>query len=100
MLTSSNGVPPIGSLHVCYPAKLSSAHSVFKNPAGSSYDSAVLSTSLKGEDAFQKKLVGQLSQEVRTSTTIGDVQAYRQAVRSGEYTPDPLAIAQKILFLV
>jgi negative regulator of flagellin synthesis FlgM len=45
------------------------------------------------------QLVGRLSQEVRTATTTGDIQALRQSVASGAYTPDPMAIAARILFL-
>ncbi len=44
-------------------------------------------------------LVSRLSQEVRTSTTTGDIAALRQQVASGTYTPDPMAIAARILFL-
>ncbi len=44
-------------------------------------------------------LVSRLSQEVRTATTTGDIAALRQQVASGEYTPDPMAIAARILFL-
>ena len=44
-------------------------------------------------------LVSRLSQEVRTATTTGDITALRQQVASGEYVPDPMAIAARILFL-
>ncbi|NCE65506.1 flagellar biosynthesis anti-sigma factor FlgM [Pseudoflavonifractor sp. 524-17] len=44
-------------------------------------------------------MVSRLSQEVRTATTTGDIQALRQAVASGAYKPDPMAIAARILFL-
>ena len=45
------------------------------------------------------QLVSRLSQEVRTATTTGDIQALRQSVSSGEYAPDPTAIAGRMLFL-
>lgn len=45
------------------------------------------------------QMVGRLSQEVRTATTTGDIQALRQSVASGEYTPNPMAIAGRMLFL-
>lgn len=42
--------------------------------------------------------VSRLSKEVRTATTTGRVQELRQAVSSGTYTPDPAAIAKRMLF--
>ncbi len=45
------------------------------------------------------ELVSRLSHEVRTATTTGDIQELRRAVSSGEYTPDPMAIAGRMLFL-
>lgn len=63
------------------------------------YDSATFSPLPEGKSAFQMQLVSRLSQEVRTATTTGDIQSLRQAVSSGEYTPDPMAIAGRMLFL-
>lgn len=63
------------------------------------YDSATFSPLPEGKSAFQMQLVSRLSQEVRTATTTGDIQALRQQVSSGEYTPDPMAIAGRMLFL-
>ena len=45
-------------------------------------------------------MVGRLSQEVRTANTTGDIQALRQQVSTGTYTPDPMAIAARMLFMV
>ena len=63
------------------------------------YDSATFSPLPEGRSAFQMQLVSRLSQEVRTATTTGDIQALRQSVSTGEYTPDPMAIAGRMLFL-
>lgn len=63
------------------------------------YDSASFSPLPEGKGAFQMQLVSRLSQEVRTATTTGDIQALRQQVSSGEYTPDPMSIAGRMLFL-
>lgn len=67
--------------------------------AGHKYDSATFSPLPEGRSAFQMQTVARLSQEVRTATTTGDIQALRQSVASGEYTPDPMAIAGRMLFL-
>ena len=45
------------------------------------------------------EMVSQLSREVRTATTTGDIAALRQQVASNQYVPDPMAIAARILFL-
>lgn len=63
------------------------------------YDSVSISHAPTGESRFQKEVVSRLSQEIRTSTTIRDIQALRQEVASGNYKPDPAAIAARILFL-
>lgn len=48
----------------------------------------------------QMDAVSRISREVRTATTTGDIQELRRAVSAGEYTPDPMAIAGRILLLV
>ena len=67
-------------------------------PQGSKYDSVTLSTPSR-DSRFHMGLVSRVSQEVRTATTTGDIADLRQQVASGEYTPDPMAIAARILFL-
>ena len=58
-----------------------------------------LTISAPSQDSQFLGLVGKLSQDVRAATTTGDIAALRQQVASGEYTPDPMAIAARILFL-
>ena len=61
------------------------------------YDSVTLSSS--SQDSRFLDMVSQLSREVRTATTTGDIAALRQQVANKQYTPDPMAIAGRILFL-
>ena len=61
------------------------------------YDSVTLS--VPGQDNRFMGLVSKLSQEVRTATTTGDITALRQQVADHTYTPDPSAIAARILLL-
>ena len=63
----------------------------------SNYDSVTLSA--PGQDNRFMDLVSKLSQEVRTATTTGDIAALRQQVADHTYTPDPSAIAARILLL-
>ena len=46
------------------------------------------------------EMVSRLSQEVRTANTTGDIQELRREVSAGEYHPDPMAIAGRMLLLV
>lgn len=68
-------------------------------PGHNKYDSVTLSSVPSEESRFRMDMVGRMSQEVRTATTTGEVHALRQQVASGEYVPDPMAIAARILFL-
>ena len=68
--------------------------------ANPNYDSASFSSILERSDRSQLDLVSRLSQEVRTANTTGDIQALRAQVASGEYCPDPMTIAGRMLFLV
>lgn len=63
------------------------------------YDSVTLSCPTSGEKKFHAELLSRLSQEARTATTTGDIQALRRQVAAGEYHPDPAAIAARMLFL-
>lgn len=62
------------------------------------YDSAQFSAVQGGDTAFRKELLSHISKEVRTATTTGDIQKYRREILEGTYTPDPMAIAGRILF--
>jgi len=100
VLTSSSRPSPVSSVAASksYYSTLrrgSSAQSAVEHK----YDSATFSPLPEGRSAFQMQLVSRLSQEVRTATTTGDIQALRQSVSTGEYTPDPMAIAGRMLFL-
>lgn len=96
MLTSSGAISNIKPAKTYFPAgEKEGAAQVSHGP---SYDSLTISSSSE-ESRFHMELVGRLSQEVRTNTTTGDVQRLKQAVSSGQYTPDPMAIAARMLFL-
>lgn len=98
MLTSSSGVSPISSRKTYFPNSKPGA--VSKPNSERSYDSATFSAAPSGESAFRMNLISRLSQEVRTSTTTGYIHSLQQEVASGTYTPDPMAIAGKMLFWV
>ena len=46
------------------------------------------------------EMVSRLSREVRIANTTGDIQELRREVSAGEYRPDPMAIAGRMLLMV
>lgn len=99
MLTTSGSGPisSIGPAKTYYTRTERESHT--SAAQGPQYDSVSLSSLPEGKSRFHMDMVSRLSQEIRTSTTTGDIQALRQQVASGTYTPDPMAIAARILFL-
>lgn len=99
MLTSS-GSGPIASVSrpktYYTPQKRGTAARTTVEP---NYDSAAFSPRPAGKSGFQMELVSRLSHEVRTATTTGDIQELRRAVSAGEYAPDPMAIAGRMMLL-
>lgn len=61
------------------------------------YDSACFSEHVGAADSFFMNLVSRIAQDVRTTTTTADIRELHQAVQSGEYVPDPSAIASRML---
>lgn len=99
MLTStgSGAISPIGRTKGYYAAQ---KRGTLSQPAsGPNYDSVNLSAPA-GRRNFQMEVVSRLSREVRTANTTGDIQELRRRVSAGEYSPDPMAIAGRMLFLV
>ncbi len=99
MLTST-GSGPISSISrtkAYYPAQ--KRGSAAQTISGHNYDSAEFSAPA-GRKNFQMEMVSRLSREVRTANTTGDIQELRREVSAGEYRPDPMAIAGRMLFLV
>lgn len=61
------------------------------------FDSVTLSG--EGRPSFAAQLTGRLSQEVRSCATPGRLTSLREQVASGEYQPDPMSIARRMLLL-
>ena len=97
MLTSYGAVSSVG---VSQTYHHNTKHNLVQPNTPHKYDCATFSSLPAGKSSFHMSLVGRLSQEVRTVNTTGDIQELRRAVDAGEYTPDPMAIAGKMLFMV
>lgn len=91
-----SAISPIAPTKV-YGTKVGRGTRARTSPGGGIYDSVTLSA--PGQDNRFMGLVSKLSQEVRTATTTGDIAALRQQVADHTYTPDPSAIAARILLL-
>ena len=96
MLTGYGAISPVGSMKV-YQNKTGRG-SKTQAPQGSKYDSVTLSTPSR-DSRFHMGLVSRVSQEVRTATTTGTVNALREQVQAGTYKVDAGAIARKMLLL-
>ena len=98
MLTSSGygAISPISPAKV-YRTKAGRDSRTQTAASGSKYDSFTLTTDR--QDSQFLNMVSRLSQEVRTTTTTGDIAALRQQVADKQYTPDPMSIAARMLFL-
>lgn len=99
MLTSTGSGPisPVSRTKAYYPAQKRGAAA--QAVSGHNYDFAEFSAPA-GRKSFQMEMVSRLSREVRTANTTGDIQELRREVSAGEYRPDPMAIAGRMLFLV
>lgn len=100
MLTSS-GYPAISS---AVPAKVFQTAKSYGGRAKTEkttnkYDSLTVSGLPDKESRFRMELVGRMTQEVRAATTTGDIASLRQQVSAGQYQPDPMSMAARILFL-
>lgn len=101
MRTSSRSgiLSPVGRSKLYYTAAPErDSHTQSISGESGKYDSITLSTSADGTSRF-KDLVGRLTQEVRTTTTTGDIRTLRNEVAAGTYCPDASAIAARMLFL-
>ena len=99
MRTSSRSgiMPSVGRSQIYYtPATERDTHTHTIGGDSGKFDSITISAS--NTDSF-KTIVGRISQEVRTTTTTGDIRNLRQEVAAGTYQPDPSAIAARILFI-
>ncbi len=95
--SGSGMISSLGSAQVYHPAseREVSAHTL----QGHRYDCITLSSAPTGDSRVHMELVSRLSNEVRTTTTTGDIQALKTQLSTGQYQPDPMAIAARIMFL-
>ena len=94
----SGSLSPVGRSNLYHPVTEREPHTQTVSGESGKYDSITLSTTSDGTSRF-KDLIGRLTQEVRTTTTTGDIRALHHEVSSGTYQPNASAIAARMLFL-
>jgi anti-sigma28 factor (negative regulator of flagellin synthesis) len=101
MLSSSGSgiIPPIDSGTTIYTGPKRATPATTTSEVEPQYDSASFSSVQDKDSAFQMQLVARLTKEVRTANTTSNIQKFRQAIVSGEYSPDPAAMAARILLM-
>ncbi len=64
---------------------------------GGAFDQVDISRQSSGESRFQKELAARLVQDIRASTSTGDIQQLRDQIQSGMYRLDSVSIASAML---
>lgn len=64
---------------------------------GGAFDQIDISQEASGEPRFQKELAARLVQDIRTSTSTGDIQQVRDQIQNGTYCLDSVSIASAML---
>ncbi len=68
-----------------------------KNVGAKKFDQILLSTKSGAEPTAAKDIKSKISTEMRTSTSIGDIAAIKNQIKSGTYKIDAEEIARKML---
>ncbi len=63
------------------------------------YDQFELSQPPQGEEKQCKELVAQISSEIRSQTTRGQLAEIKAQIQAGTYQPDPYEIAARMLLI-
>lgn len=97
MLTGGNTISGISNSVQIYSTRRASSVAQAQERGGASarFDSITLS----GTTSFASSLIGRISQEVRASVTPGRLSALSEQIASGEYKPDAMSIARRMLLL-
>lgn len=99
MIMMPNKIGPVSSpLRVNQIRQHTPASAPQAGSGGEKFDKVTLSAR-ENSDPQRMELQSKLSQEVRTATTTGTLNALREQVRSGQYQVDANSIAKKMLLL-
>jgi len=97
MITGGNKISGVSGPVQLYTPRAKGNKSVRAQGSSGRFDSVTLSEESRG--SFAAQLTGRLSQEVRARTTPGRLNSLKEQVEAGEYQPDPLSIARRMLLL-
>lgn len=97
MITGGNKVSAVTSPIQYYSTRAKAARPEQARSEAARYDSITLSEGRPS--GFAARLTGRLTQEVRASATSGRLTALSEQVASGQYKPDAMSIAKRMLLL-
>ncbi len=97
MITGGNKIFGVsGAVPVYTPRHTVAANETKERSVSPRFDSIMLS---ERQNSYAMQLTGRLTQEVRSSVTPGRLSSLREQIASGQYQPDPVSIARRMLLL-
>ncbi len=97
MITGGNKITGVTGAAPIYSARVPASKAERARGVQARFDSITLSGERQGSFAMQ--LTGELTQEVRASVTPGRLSSLSRQIAAGEYQPDPVSIARRMLLL-
>ncbi len=98
MITGGNKIFGVsGAVPVYTPRHAATVNEAAKERGAVSRFDSIMLSERQGNYAMQ--LTGKLTQEVRSSVTPGKLSSLREQIASGQYQPDPMSIARRMLLL-
>lgn len=100
-IPTGNGIPPFAGAVQPHPTRPASPVSAQETDPARHFDQITITARDAGASPFEAELKSRLTQSVhQTAATTGALTALRKEILSGEYRPDPSAIAKKMLLMV
>lgn len=98
MITGGNKISGVsGPVKLYSPRTKGSKSAQVQDTTKARFDSVTLSGGPR--TSFAAQLTGRLSQEVRVNATPSRITSLKEQVAAGEYQPDPVSIARRMLLL-
>ncbi|MGE4275702.1 MAG: flagellar biosynthesis anti-sigma factor FlgM [Lawsonibacter sp.] len=90
------GIPSGYNTTSTHDARLTDAVSS-RQDAGRHFDQITITSKKTDTSSFQAELKTKLSKEIQEATSTNTISELRRQVQTGEYKPDPAAIARRML---
>lgn len=98
MIAGGNNISGISAPSQIYPTRRAAPAGDARERGGAArFDSVTISAERPA--SFAAQLTGRLTREVRAAATPGRLTSLREKITSGEYQPDPMSIARRMLLM-